>query len=119
MTQFGFPYRIGGDGRTQGADLERHVRDLIELVLFTDRSERLNRPEFGADTRQLVFAGASPEIATAVEFLVQGALQRWLGDVLQVEGLDVVAGDGRLSIDVAYRLLASAEAGRVTIEREV
>ena len=119
MTQFGFPYRIGGDGRTGGAEVERHVRDLIELVLFTDRSERINRPEFGADTRQLVFAGASPEIATAVEFLVQGALQRWLGDVLLVEGLDVAVADGRLSIGVAYRLLASAEAARVTVEREV
>jgi phage baseplate assembly protein W len=119
VSGFGFPFRIGGDGRTQGADAERHVRELIELVLFTDRGERLNRPDFGSDTRQLVFAGASPEIATAVEFLVQGALQRWLGDVLQVERLGVVTGDGRLAIDVVYRLVATDETGSVSVEREV
>lgn len=118
MTQFGFPYRIGADGRTAGAQTEQHVRELIELVLFTDAGERINRPEFGSGARQLVFGAASPEIATAVEFLVQGALQRWLGDVMQVERLAVAAQDSTLRIDVVWRLLATDERQSTSLVRE-
>lgn len=116
--QFGFPYRVGGDGRTARADPDAHVREMVELVLFTDAGERINRPEFGSGARQLVFGAASPEIATAVEFLIKGALQRWLGDVLQVEALDVAADDSTLRIDIAYRLLASDERRSVSLVRE-
>jgi phage baseplate assembly protein W len=119
MTEFDFPYRIGGDGRTGSADADRHVREMVELVLFTSPGERVNRPDFGAGARQLVFAGASPEIATAVEFVVKGALQRWLGDVLQVERLDVAVEESTLRIDIAYRLLATDERHSTTLVREV
>jgi phage baseplate assembly protein W len=118
MIQFDFPYRIGGDGRTGGSDLDHHVRDLVELVLFTAPGERINRPEFGAGARQLLFAGASPEIGTAVEFMVKGALQRWLGDVLQVETLDVAAEDSTLRVDIAYRVLATDEQRTTSLVRE-
>ena len=115
---FDVPYRIGADGNTGGADPDRHVVGLVELVLFTDAGERINRPDFGAGTRQLVFAGSSPEIAAAVEFLVKGALQRWLGDLLQVERLEVAAEDSTLRIDIAYRLLATDERRSVSLVRE-
>src|SRR3954451_10439894 len=115
MTQFGFPYRVGGDGRTIGADTDAHVTDMVELVLFTTVGERVNRPDFGSGARQLVFAGSSPEIATAVEFLVKGALQRWLGDVLQVEDLAVEADDSTLRIDIVYRLRATDERRTVSL----
>lgn len=118
MTEFAFPFRIGGSGRTAGADTDIHVRDMVELVLFTDPGERINRPEFGSGARQLMFAGFSPEIATAVEFLVKGALQRWLGDVIQVESLDVASEESLLRIDIVYRLLATDERRSVSLERE-
>jgi hypothetical protein len=119
MIQFAFPYRVGGDGRTGSTDVDRHVREMVELVLFTSPGERVNRPDFGAGARQLVFAGASPEIATAVEFMVKGALQRWLGDVLQVERLDVAVEESTLRLDVAYRLLATDERRTTSLVREV
>lgn len=118
MTPFGFPYRIGGDGRTAAADADQHVRELVELVLFTDPGERVNRPDFGTGARQLVFAGNSPEIATAVEFLVKGALQRWLGELIQVERLAVAAEDSELRINLAYRLLATDEQRTLSVARE-
>ena len=65
-----------------------HIRDLIEQVLFTAPGERVNRPNFGSGLLQLVFAPNSDELAAATQFLVQGALQQWLGDLIQVEGVE-------------------------------
>ena len=50
------------------------------------------RPDFGCNLMQLVFAGNSDELASATQFLVQGALQQWLGELIQVEAVEVVAG---------------------------
>ena len=47
--------------------------------------ERVNRPTFGSGLMQLVFAPNSDELAAATQFLVQGALQQWLGDLIQVD----------------------------------
>ena len=90
MTGFGFPYRIGTDGRT-GFDPDRHIRGMIELVLFTNQGERVNRPDFGANVPQLVFSENSPELATALQHLVMSALQRWLGERIEIRGVEVEA----------------------------
>jgi hypothetical protein len=36
---------------------------------------------------------------------VQAALQRWLGDVITVQQLDVVSQDGQLSVHLSYVVL--------------
>jgi len=100
--QIGFPFRIDGRGRTADADLDTHVRHLIEQVLFTAPGERVNRPTFGTGLSQLVFAPSSGELATATQFLVQGALQQWLGDLIQVETVDVLSVEGTLQVTVRY-----------------
>src|SRR5688500_3605409 len=106
---FGFPYRIGADGRTAGATTDEHIRQLIEQILFTAQGERVNRPEFGAGVRQLVFAENSPEIATAMQHLVQSALQRWMGDLIEVRAVDVRAADSTLAVVVSFKALDTAE----------
>lgn len=100
--QIGFPFRIDGRGRTADADLNAHVRHLIEQVLFTSPGERVNRPTFGTGLAQLIFGPNSEELATATQFLVQGALQQWLGDLIQVESVDVVSVDSTLQVTVQY-----------------
>jgi phage baseplate assembly protein W len=100
--EIGFPFHLDGRGRTADADLNAHVRHLIEQVLFTSPGERVNRPTFGTGLAQLVFGPNSEELATATQFLVQGALQQWLGDVIQVEGVDVVSVDSTLQVTVQY-----------------
>src|SRR5581483_9113540 len=67
-----FPYSFDPRGRTADSDLDnnpqnRHIRDLIEQVLFTAPGERVNRPEFGCGLLQLVFAPNSVELATATQ----------------------------------------------------
>lgn len=100
--QIAYPFHVDASGRAAATTEARHVRDLIEQVLFTVPGERVNRPTFGSGLMQLVFAPASGELASATEFLVQGALQQWLADVIQVEAVQVVADDAKLVVTVQY-----------------
>jgi phage baseplate assembly protein W len=109
MRHLAYPYHFDGRGRTAETDLARHVRDLVELTLFTSPGERVNRPDFGSGLMQLVFAGASEELAATTQFLVQGALNQWLGDLIAVEAVEVQAIDERLDVEVRYQLLATGE----------
>lgn len=103
-----FPYHIDALGRTastgsEGAEQHsRHLRDMIDQVLFTTPGERVNRPEFGSGLLQMVFAPNSVELATATQFLIQGALQRYLGDLITVESVTVESEDATLRVTVAY-----------------
>ena len=45
---------------------------------------------------------ASPEVAATTQFLIQGALQQWLSDVITVATVEVEAQDGALLITVQY-----------------
>lgn len=108
MTQrLHFPYSFDGHGRSREADEATWIRGLIEQVLFTAPGERVMRPDFGSGLRELVFAPNSPELAATVQFLVQGALQQWLADLIQVEAVEVSAVDACLAVQVQYRILRS------------
>lgn len=102
-----YPYGFDAQGRTARASGDEHVRDLIEQVLFTSPGERVNRPTFGTGLAQLLFSPAGPELATATQFLVQGALQQWLGDVVKFTGLQVDVEDGVVRVTVQYVVLAT------------
>ena len=100
--QIDYPFRINPQGRTATTDTDEHIRDLIEQVLFTNPGERVNRPDFGSGLMQLIFAPNSDELATATEFMVQGNLQQWLGDLIQVEKVEVSSEESALRILVQY-----------------
>ena len=97
-----YPYHFDGRGRTAETSDDAHIRDLIEQVLFTAPGERVNRPTFGSGVMQLVFAPNSDALASATQQLVQGALQQWLGDLIQVQSVDVQSEDATLRITVEY-----------------
>jgi uncharacterized protein len=97
-----FPFHIDGRGRAAATDDDDHIRDMIEQVLFTNAGERVNRPDFGSGLLQMVFAPNSPELASALQFTTQAALQRHLGDLIDLQQLDVTATDATLSVTVKY-----------------
>ncbi len=103
-----YPYRIDGRGRTSDAGEDEYLRGLIEQVLFTTPGERVNRPDFGSGLLQLVFAPNSPELAATTQFLVQGALQQWLGHLIAVEAVDVAAEESTLRVTVQYLVRRTA-----------
>ena len=100
--QLDYPFHFDGRGRTAETSTEEHIRDLIEQVLFTSPGERVNRPDFGSGVMQLVFAPNSDALASATQQLVQGALQQWLGDLIQVQAVDVQNEDSTLRVTVHY-----------------
>jgi len=112
-TYLQFPFGIDGSGRCETTDVEDHVRQMIRLVLFTQPGERVNRPDFGCGIRGLVFRPNGEVLAGATRVLIQSALQKWLGDVIQVDAVEVVADDSSLRIRIAY---ARRETGERRIE---
>lgn len=114
-----FPLTIDERGRTAVTSDDEHIRDMIELLLFTSAGERVNRPEFGSGLLQLVFAPNSAELASALEFGMQAALQQWLGDLMEVRALDVDADDATLRVDVRYLVRRSGQERSASIVRGV
>ena len=104
-----FPYHFDGRGRTAETGDDPHIRDLIEQVLFTSPGERVNRPTFGCGVGRLVFAPNSDELAAATQLLVQGALQEWLGDLIQVDEVQVTSEEAQLRVTVRYKNRRSQE----------
>ncbi len=114
-----FPFAFDSRGRTAECDDARHVRDMLEQLLFTSAGERVNRPEFGSGLLQLVFAPNSLELAAALQFTTRAAIQQWLGDVLDLEALEVTPEDATLRIAIRYTLRRTGETRTESFERSV
>jgi phage baseplate assembly protein W len=97
-----FPYSVTEIGRTSTVAYTEHVRELVRQVLFTTPGERVNQPLFGCDLRQLVFDNRRNELAIAIETMVQASLQRWLGDIIQVQTVSIQLEDNAVSVDLRY-----------------
>lgn len=108
-TDIAFPFGVDQFGRTAVAGYGDHVRDMIEQLLFTSPGERLMRPDFGCGLLDLVFAPNSPELTSALELSVHAALQRWLGDAIEVESLDIVSEENAVRVHLAYGVRRTGE----------
>ena len=97
-----FPFSFDGRGRTAATADDEHIRDMIEEFLFTNSGERVNRPDFGSGLLQLVFAPNSSELAATLQVTIQAGLQRWLGDLIEVQKLEVTSEDSTLRVEVVY-----------------
>lgn len=97
-----YPFHFDRRGRTAVTDDDDHIRDMIEEFLFTSPGERVNRPDFGSGLLRMVFEPNSPELAAALQFTVQAGLQQWLGDLIEVQRLEVTSQDAQLRVEVQY-----------------
>jgi phage baseplate assembly protein W len=114
-----FPFHFDDRGRTAATDDDDHIRDMIEQLLFTNPGERVNRPDFGSGLLQMVFAPNSPELASALQFTMQAALQRYLGDLIDLESLEVTAEDARLNVVVKYIVRRTQQSRTEALVRSV
>ncbi len=112
-----FPFNIDTRGRTASTDHADHIRDMIELFLFTNPGERVNRPEFGSGLLQLVFAPNSSELVTGVQFTVQAGLQQWLGDLIDVQEVSVRSEEATLFVDIQYVIRQTSEQQSLSLTR--
>lgn len=97
-----FPYGFDASGRTAQCSANDHIEQLLEQLLFTNPGERVMRPSLGSGLMQLVFAPNSPELAATVEYTMQGAVQQYLGDLIALQQLTVIAEDSTLTIQLDY-----------------
>lgn len=112
-----FPLHFDNRGRTALASNDEHVRDMIEQFLFTNPGERVNRPDFGSGLLQMVFAPNSPELAATIQFTIQAGLQQWLGDVIQVQALEVTSEEATLRVELKYVVRRTQENSTATFVR--
>src|SRR5215831_10068805 len=105
-----FPFQFDARGRTATTDDAAHIRDMIEILLFTAPGERVNRPDFGSGLLQMIFAPNSPEVAAAVQFTLQAALNRWMADLIDVSTVEASSLDATLSVEVSYVVKATGQA---------
>ena len=114
-----FPIQFDNRGRTAETTYELHIKEMIEQILFTSPGERVNRPEFGCGLLQLIFQPNSSELVTTTKFLVQGALQKWMGDLIEVSAIEIEAVDSTLNVTVKYLIRRNQQIQIAQFLREV
>jgi uncharacterized protein len=93
-----------------------HVEQMIKQVLFTAPGERINRPDFGCGLRRMVFAPNSDASAQLLQVMVLQSLDKWLGSVIAVDSVKVVAKNETLEVHLAYLLKARGERRYLNLE---
>jgi uncharacterized protein len=113
-----FPFAIdaGSGALAEEGDYDAYIRQLIRQVLLTAQGERINRPDFGAGIRKLVFAPASPATASLTQTLVYQALSTWLSSLIRLEQVRVAAIEERIQIGVDYTVVAKGERQFLNVE---
>src|ERR1700709_546375 len=97
-------------GRTQEeGDYAAHARQLIRSPLLTSPGERVNRADFGAGVRRMVFRPLSNASALLAKTMILDALSRWLSTLIEVNEVSVEAQTETLLITVTYRVIPHGE----------
>ena len=115
---FEFPVALdAGLGRLRKqTDYSAYVAQLIKQVLLTAPGDRINRPDFGAGLRRLVFAPSSQETATLLQATVFQSLDRWLGTLIKIDRVEASFAEGRLDLAIAYTLKARGNQEVINLE---
>jgi phage baseplate assembly protein W len=111
-----FPPRIR-DGRVAWSEGETNVREGAQIVLMTDRNERLRRPDFGAGLKRLLFEPNNPATHRQIQDRIEKALAAW-EPRLAVESVTVEPDPDDPDSAVAtvlYQLVATQRQERVSL----
>lgn len=104
-----YPFHFNRQGRSAATSYADHIRDMVEQLLFTVPGERVNRPDLGSGLLQMVFEPNSPELAATLQYLVQSNLNQYLGELIQLEAVEVKSQDASLTISVRYLIRRTQE----------
>lgn len=114
-----YPYAPSGSGAPNTTNAEDHLRDLILQVLFTAPGERVNLPEFGVGVQRLLFQPNSDALRSSTQFLVTANLNRWLGDRINVEHVNVSSEPGLeniVTLEIVYTVKATQQRQSVEVQ---
>ncbi len=116
---FRFPVGIDAAGRgelVKERDYPRYVSQLIRQVLLTAPGERVNRPDFGAGLRRMVFAPTDESSATLIQTTVFESLDRWLGNLITIDDLKVRIDQTTIFVDLTYTIKSRGEQRVLNLE---
>lgn len=111
----GFPFQIDGTGGVYAQGGDPLLRGKILQLLLTSPGERVNLPEYGTRLRDLVFDPNNDILAATTEFMVNRALQRFLGDEIQVDQVGVQSEEDTLQVEIVYVRKADLRMERLRI----
>jgi phage baseplate assembly protein W len=120
---YAYPFALApASGRVAEAGYADHVAQMVRQVLLTSPGERVNRPDFGAGLRRLVFAPNSDALRATAELTVRDALARWLADHVTVRTVTVSGPEaaelGQLVVTVVYELIEDRSVRRADVRVE-
>jgi uncharacterized protein len=111
-----FPFGISEQGGIRTSGTSDHIKDEIITVLLTNPGERVNQPEFGCGLKELVFAPSNGILlSTMVDLKIEQALDRWLGDRVVADDVNVQASDEQLRIEIVYTIKETSEQDSVVL----
>ena len=123
MNRLAFPFAAAPNGRTAsvGYGSDAHVRQMLELLIFTMAGERVMRPELGSPVKQMVFSAGNSPAAIALQAALQATISQWLGSVLTLHDLAVAFDENNASLEISivYETLATKTAGRMVLRKEL
>lgn len=111
----GFPFQIDGSGGVYAQGGDPLLRGKILQLLLTSPGERVNLPEYGTRLRDLVFDFNDDILAATTEFMINRALQNFLGDEIQVDKVQIGSQAGELDVDIVYLKKADLSRERLRI----
>jgi len=113
-----FPIAIdaGGGRLREEHDYDAYMMQLIKQVILTNLGERINRPDFGSNTRRMLFGPNNPAAATYGRTLVYQALTTWFDGYIRVEDVEVEAIEETLSVTVTYIVVTQGEKRFLNVE---
>ncbi len=111
---FGFPFKII-DGRITSLTGDDNIKAKIEQILFTSPGERVNQPEFGCGLMNLVFDPNNDVLAATTEFNIRKSLERWMGDEIIIESVDVNSQEETILIEIIYIRKDTLERDKVNL----
>ncbi|HEY0365457.1 MAG TPA: GPW/gp25 family protein [Pyrinomonadaceae bacterium] len=104
-----FPPALESNGSVADAVYEEDIRQAIEIIIFTNRGERVMRPEFGAGLNEFIFENVSTTTLALIETRVREALIAWEARI-DIEQVSVTSDRGernKLLIDLTYTVRAT------------
>jgi hypothetical protein len=104
-----FPPRLEADGSVAEAIYEEDIRQAIRIIIFTNRGERLMRPDFGAGLNEFVFEPINTATMSLIENRVRESLIAWEAriDVMGVKVTADTSERNKLLIEMTYRVRAT------------
>jgi uncharacterized protein len=110
-----FQVRLDPDGTLAESVYEQDIREAIIIILGTNPSERVMRPDFGAGLNAFVFEPINTTTMSLIQTRVRQALIKWEARI-DVQTVDVApASDvpSKLLIEIDYRIRATNAVGNL------